>query len=154
MSNNLTEGELRAWRGLLVAHSRVIQRLDAELTAETTLTLSAYEILLVLAGSPGRALRMSDLAAKLLLSRSGVTRAVDQLVTRGLIERRRCPSDARGYFAGLTEAGYTELRAAAPIHVRGVRRHFLSRLDRVQLEVLGEAFEAVAGGAPAGMVGR
>jgi DNA-binding MarR family transcriptional regulator len=80
---------------------------------------------------------MSDLADRLLLSRSGVTRLVDRLVSVGLVERVTCESDRRGQWASLTDAGYQRLRAASPTHLRGVAKHFLDRLsgdDLVALE--------------------
>jgi len=143
MAMDLNETELRAWRSFLRTHSHVIRVLDAELAAERGLSLSTYEILLVLAHSPGRAVRMSDLAGEMLLTRSGMTRAIDQLQAKGLVERRPCPSDGRGYLAALTEEGYDELKRAAPIHVRGVREHFTSRLDATQLDTLACALEQI-----------
>jgi DNA-binding MarR family transcriptional regulator len=139
----LSELELTAWRSFLQAHTRVVRRLDAELIAERGVTLTAYEVLLVLAATPDRALRMSELADRVLLSRSGLTRLVDGLVARGDIERRKCPSDARGALAVLTQTGFDRLRHAAPVHLRGVRRHFTGRLDEGQLQMLGETLAAL-----------
>lgn len=143
MSDGLNPTEMRAWRGLLSAHSRLIRVLDAELTAATGLTLNQYEVLLFLHAAPERALRMSQLAERVLLSKSGMTRAVDQLVARGLVERRRCPTDARGLLAVLTEAGQAKLRQAAPVHLAGIRRHFTANLEEGELRVLGGLLERV-----------
>lgn len=144
---------LRAWRGFLRAHSVVTRSLDAELSSERRLGLTSYEVLLVLAWAPGRSLRMSELADRVLLSRSGTTRLVDGLVAGGLIERRRCPRDARSYLAVLTEAGLGRLKDAAPVHLRGVREHFSDRLTPEQLEAVAEAMEAITEGQPFGEVG-
>lgn len=86
---------------------------------DTTHGLSApwFEVLLRLARTPGRRLRMSDLAAQTTLSASGLTRLVDRLVAEGLVERAACPSDRRGSFAVLTSAGETRLGRALPEHV-------------------------------------
>ena len=72
---------------------------------------------------------MSELADRLHLSPSGITRRIDGLVKSGLVERRPCPSDRRGSNAVLTPLGLKTLRTAAPTHVRGVREHFVDRLD-------------------------
>lgn len=138
MLADLEPAELHAWRGLLTTHGRLIRVLNAELTKATGLTLSHYEILLFLHAAPSRSMRMSQLADRCLLSRSGMTRSIDHFVRLGLVERRRCPSDARGLLATLTDAGAKRLRQAAPIHLEGVRRHFTSKLDPAQLDTLGE----------------
>lgn len=140
---------MRAWRGFLRAHSVVIRSLDAELSSERGLGVTSYEVLLILAWSPGRALRMSELADRVLLSPSGTSRLVDGLVGRGLVRRRRCPTDGRSYLAELTEDGLERLRDATPVHLRGVREHFSGPLTEFQLEVLAEAMEAITGGRPA-----
>ena len=149
---------MRAWRGFLRAHSLVIRELDAELNAERRLGLTSYEVLLVLARTPGRCLKMSDLAGRVLLSRSGTTRLVDGLAARGLVERRRSADDARSYLAVLTEEGLERLRDAAPVHLRGVHEHFSGCLSRAQLEAVAEAMEVItrqrpypeAGSSPSG----
>ena len=87
---------------------------------------------------------MSELAELLALSPSGLTRRLDRLTRDGLVEREQCPFDKRGSYAVLTGDGLARLEAAAPLHVEGVRRHFVDLLDRRQLDVLGPALEAVA----------
>ena len=141
--NELPSAELRAWRAFLHTHARVIRRLDAELQAERGLTLSAYEVLLTLRKAANRSLRMSDLAERVLLSPSGATRVVDQLARRGLVERCRGEEDARSQIASLTDEGAKELRAAAPIHVRGIQENFTGRLTPQQLDVIASALEVV-----------
>ncbi len=154
MRDEVDDLEMRAWRGFLRAHSLVIGALDAELSAERALGLSSYEVLLVLAWAPGRALRMSELADRVLLSKSGTTRLVDGLVARGLVERRRCPSDGRGYLAVLTEDGLGCLKGAAPVHLRGVREHFSGRLSRARLAAVAEAMEEITQGRPLLEIGQ
>ncbi len=87
---------MRAWRTFLVAHSRVTRQLGIELESEQQLPLASYDVLVQLAEAPGRALRMSELADSVLLSRSGVTRLVDRLERERLVQRRAVASDARG----------------------------------------------------------
>lgn len=145
----LTPVELDAWRSFLRAHARVTRVLDAELSAECELPLGSYEVLLHLNEAPDRSLRMTDLADRVLLSRSGLTRLVDRLEKEGLIERRSCPSDLRGTLAVLTDAGYRRLRAAAPIHLRGVREHMVDLLTPEEIKVLAAALGRIAGECPA-----
>jgi DNA-binding MarR family transcriptional regulator len=139
----LTEEELAAWRGMLSVHSGLIARLDAELEREHGLPLTSYEVLLHLAGSPSGSLRMGELADRLFLSRSGLTRLIDRLVKAGLVKREVCESDRRGYFALLTDAGRARFDEARPTHLQGVREHFLSKLDRNDLRALAQAWDKV-----------
>ena len=120
---------LEAWRTLLHAHARLIRRMDEELQAEHGVSLAEYDALLQLAGAPDRRLRMSVLAERVLLSRSGITRLVDRLVAAGMVERSTCPTDARGAMATLTPAGLHRLRAASRTHLDGVGRYFLDVVD-------------------------
>src|ERR1700742_2887255 len=90
----LDDRELRAWRGMLRVHATLTKALDAELDAEHGLPLSSDEVLLHLDDAEGHRMRMSDLAATVILSRSGLTRLVDRLEREGLIARESCPSDA------------------------------------------------------------
>lgn len=119
-----------------------MRRLDAELVDAHGLPLSHYDVLLQLAEAGGR-LRMSELADAVLLSRSGLTRLVDQLERRGLVTRRRSPADARGVEALLTDEGRDRLREAVPTHVAGVRRLFLERLGPERQAALADAWRSL-----------
>lgn len=132
----LTPTELGAWRSFLRAHSQVTRRLEAELLAEHDLPLPSYDVLLQLAEAPGRRLRMTELADRVLLSRSGLTRLVDRLEREGLVERAACPNDARGTHAVLTDTGFGRLRSAAPTHLRGVGEHVTGRLSADEVDLL------------------
>jgi DNA-binding MarR family transcriptional regulator len=94
-------------------------------------------VLLFLADAPDGRLRMSQLADSVLLSRSGLTRLVDRLERDGLLERRRCESDARGFFAEITPAGRQLFDTARQTHLEGVRALFLDRFSRAELRTLG-----------------
>lgn len=131
---------LAAWSAFLRAHARVIRDLESELQAEQRMALTDYDVLVQLANAGDHRLRMSELADRLLLSRSGATRLVDRLVTQGLVERAVCDEDRRGQWASLTEAGYDRLRQASPTHLRGVAEHFLDRLSADDLTALERAF--------------
>ena len=128
--------QLASWRSFLRAHAYLSRVLEAELLADQQLSLASYDVLLQLAEAPGRRLRMTELAAAVLLSRSGVTRLVDRLEKAGLVTRGRVASDGRGVAAELTPAGLDRLRNAAPTHLAGVLRHFVSRLDRDDLDAM------------------
>jgi DNA-binding MarR family transcriptional regulator len=119
---------LAAWSSFLRAHATVIRLLERELQTKEGLALTDYDVLVQLATADGRRLRMSELADRLLLSRSGATRLVDRMVADGLVERTTCESDRRGQWAALTDAGFDRLRRASPTHLDGVARHFLDRL--------------------------
>ena len=124
----LTSAELTAWRTFLRAHSTVVRALEAELLAEHDLPLASYDVLVQLSEAPDRRLRMTELADRVLLSRSGLTRLADRLEREGLLTREPCPSDARGTLAVLTDAGLARLRKAWPTHLRGVEQHVTGRL--------------------------
>lgn len=131
---------LAAWSGFLRAHARVVRELERELLAEQHMALTDYDVLVQLASSEERRLRMSELADRLLLSRSGATRLVDRLVAQGLVERVMCDADRRGQWASLTHAGYERLRQASPTHLRGVAEHFLDRLSTDELAAMDRIF--------------
>jgi DNA-binding MarR family transcriptional regulator len=136
---------MRAWQALLHAYHQVIRTLDRELREEHDLPLAAYDVLLRLVRAPERALRMTDLAEKVLLSPSGLTRLVDRLVAKGLVERRMDPDDGRAALARLTEEGVRQLRLAARTHLRGIRLHFTGRLSETQLRNVASGLETVTG---------
>lgn len=130
---NLSPTELLAWRGFLHTHDTLWKVLEAEL-GEDDLNLPAYELLTTLQEAGG--LRMTDLARSLRFSGGGLTRLADKLQTLGLIERRRCATDGRGWEALLTPEGQRKLRRVHARHLRSVRTHFLDRLSPQETELL------------------
>jgi DNA-binding MarR family transcriptional regulator len=132
-----TGAELAVWRDFLRAHATIAHRLEAELMAEQELPLAWYDVLLQLSEAPGRRLRMTELADRVLLSRSGLTRLVDRLVRDGLVRREPCEDDARGTYSVLTDEGRRRLRVAAPTHLRGIRDHMTRHFAPGELEQLG-----------------
>jgi DNA-binding MarR family transcriptional regulator len=135
-----TDEQLAAWRGTLQVHARVTQALDAQMRAEHGLSVSSYEVLLFLAEAPDRRLRMSEIAERVLLSRSGLTRLVDRLVALGFVTRCAVEGDGRGAFAELTDAGLEAFRVAQRTHRAGVRAFFLDRLSDEDTVALGDVW--------------
>src|SRR5215213_9692795 len=131
-----TDPRLDAWRSFVHAHARLTRRLDEELQAAHRLSLAEYDAMLQLANAPGRRLRMSALADRVLLSRSGITRLVDRLVAAGIVERTACTTDARGAEASLTREGLERLRSASRTHLDGVGRLFLDVVTAEERDVL------------------
>ena len=131
------------WRTFLQAHALLSRRLDDELRAEHGMSLAEYDALVQLAHAPGHRLRMNQLADRVLLSRSGVTRLVDRLVADGLVTRTMCTTDARGAEAVITIAGVQRLRSATGTHLRGVARYFVGPLSSDELAALGRTLGTV-----------
>ena len=125
---------LEAWRDFLLGYRLIIDRLEDELVSERDLPLAWYDVLVQLAAAPGLRLTMKDLAASVLLSASGLTRLVDRLEERKLVARQRCPDDRRKWFVVLTQTGLKELRAAAPVHLRGIGEHFGRHLSEAEAD--------------------
>jgi DNA-binding MarR family transcriptional regulator len=134
--NTLDGVALDAWRSYLQSHASILRVLDADLVAEQGITTRDYEVLLYLAQADDRRLPMSALAESTMLTRSGITRLVDGLVTAGLIERVSCQSDARVSYAQLTDTGYEKLRECGCTHVAGIRRLFLEHFSDEEIEQL------------------
>jgi DNA-binding MarR family transcriptional regulator len=151
----LDPAHMTAWRNFIEAHARVLSRLSRELQDEESLPLTWYDVLVQLSEAEDRSLRMQDLADRVLLSQSGLTRLVDRLQRAGLVERVRCAEDGRGFFARLTPDGLDALRRAYPTHLRGVREWFADALTPEEAEVLTRALGRIAGNArpPAESVG-
>lgn len=140
----LTDLELRAWRGMLRAHAGVTRRLDAELHERHGMSLTSYEVLMLLGGAPRGRMRVSELSGATLLSVSGMSRMIDRLGREGLVVREACADDRRGAEVVLTAAGRARLRAARATHLTGVRAEFLSRFSDEELATLGGAWDRIA----------
>ncbi len=140
--------ELGAWIGLLRAHASTTKRFNAELVAAHGLTLNSYEVLLHLARADGRRLRRVDLAERVLLTPSGITRLLEGLERAGFVERASCDSDARVTYAQLTDEGEAKLREAAETHVAGIREFFGERFSKEELEALGQMLERLPADPP------
>lgn len=133
---------VKGWRALLRAHATLMRQLDTDLTEDTGLRLADFDVLAQLAAAGGE-LRMTDLAARALISRSGLTRRIARLVDEGLVRRANAAGDGRGVVVALTDAGVARLAETAPVHLRGVSKLFVERLDEQELAVLETALAKV-----------
>ena len=137
MSDALDDQRLTTAGLFFEAHAGLAAALERRLGQEcSAFSIHSLEVLLRLARSPGQRLRMSDLAAQVAMSPSGLTRAVDRLETAGLVERARCPSDRRGSYAVLTDAGRAQVETAVPIHLEHIDEYFTGILEPDELEQL------------------
>jgi DNA-binding MarR family transcriptional regulator len=139
----LSEDEQRTWRSFMAAGRLLFDQLDRQLQHDAGLPHAYYEILVRLSEAPGRTLRMSELAATSLSSRSRLSHAVARLEEAGWVVRRACPTDRRGSFAHLTDAGMARLEEAAPGHVEAVRTHLFDQLTVEQQHALREISDAL-----------
>jgi DNA-binding MarR family transcriptional regulator len=133
---------LQAWSALLRAHAALVRQLETDLESKTGLALADYDVLAQLAIAGG-SLRMTELADRALMSRSGMTRRVARLVHEGLVSRAHADVDARGVVVLLTDSGLDRLTVAAPVHLRGVSDLFIAYLDDQELAVLESALAKV-----------
>jgi DNA-binding MarR family transcriptional regulator len=129
---------LQAWVSLLRAHAALTRSLNADLVNTHGLTINDYEVLLHLARADDHRLRRVDLAERLLLTASGITRLLDGLERAGHVAKARCASDARVTYAVITDAGFAKLKEASDTHTAGIRELFQSRFSEEEVETLGE----------------
>jgi DNA-binding MarR family transcriptional regulator len=132
----LDEREQRAWRGLSQMHRRLNRVLGQRLIRDSGLSSSDYELLVPLSEAPGAQLRARDLARTVEWEKSRLSHHLTRMQQRGLVERRECPTDARGAFIGLTQAGRGAIEGAAPQHVEAVRENFMDLLTASEVDVL------------------
>ncbi|HEU5267334.1 MAG TPA: MarR family transcriptional regulator [Jatrophihabitans sp.] len=138
-----SDWRVEVWRSFLRAHAGTVRELERELAAEAGMPLAWYDVLLQLVEAPERRLRMAELADRVLLSRSGLTRLVDRLQAEGLVRREPSRDDARGTYTVLTSDGFERLRRAAPVHLDGVARHWLAHFTDDELRELGALLRRV-----------
>jgi DNA-binding MarR family transcriptional regulator len=140
---------LDAFARLLRANAAVTRAMNARLVADHGLTINAYEALLLLAHTEDRRMRRVDLAEKLILTASGVTRMLDGLEQAGFVERAACASDRRVSYAVLTDTGLSKLREASRSHVADIREFFEARFSEEELDQLAGLLGRMPGAAEA-----
>src|SRR5579885_2404598 len=139
----LSDQHHAAWRAFLKAHATIVDKIDRDLVAAERLPLSSYDVLIELYEAPDRRLRMHELAQRVVLSRSGLTRLVDRLEAEGLLMRDRCGTDRRGAYAVITEQGIAALRKAWPIYAQGISRYFAQWLTPEEAQIFVSALERI-----------
>lgn len=142
----LTAEQQRWWRAYLLGTAALQDALNRQLDADADISLSEYEILVRLSEAPQRTVRMSELAASVMQSRSRLTHTVSRMERRGLVERRACLDDGRGINCVLTPAGFDLLDRTAPGHVGAVRAHLVDLLTDEEFRTLGRVMERIAEG--------
>lgn len=148
MADACNDPRITAFGMLLEAHAAVVAVVNRDLERDSGMPVGWFEVLIRLARTPGRQLRMSELAAQVSLSTSGLTRLVDRVEAAGYIRREACPSDRRGAFAVLTPAGQAALERTLPGHLESLEQHVAGPLGpegTAQLESLLRTLRDAAG---------
>jgi DNA-binding MarR family transcriptional regulator len=139
----LSEQHLAAWRAFLKVHAVIIDHIDHDLLAAERLPLSSYDVLIELYEAPEHRLRMYELAERVVLSRSGLTRLVDRLEAEGYLKRDRSGTDRRGAYAVITEQGIEALRRTWPVYAKGISEYFAQWLTYEQAILLQSTLEGI-----------
>lgn len=132
-----------AWRTLLLAQSAALRAIETDLATAGSIPLNWYDVLLELRSAPDLRLRMQELAQRVVLSRTRVSRVVDELGAAGYVRRERDPADGRAWFAVLTDEGRAARRATAPIYLDAIERHFTSHLTSKEKQAIAAALGKV-----------
>lgn len=149
----IAEDQLATWRAFLRAHSSMLRRISADLEEAELPPLPWYDVLAALRDAPEHRLRQVELAEQVLLSHSGLSRLLDRIEKRELVERVSCPSDRRSFHVQLTGEGEEMLARMWPVYARGIAEGFLPALGsnpcevRETLEAIGRQCDAVRDGA-------
>ncbi|MEU4805325.1 MarR family transcriptional regulator [Actinosynnema sp. NPDC023587] len=139
----LDEREARVWHAYLDLNRELHGALERQLVRDSGLSNADYSLLAPLSEAPDGLVRARELGALVGWERSRLSHQIGRMEKRGLVARERCPEDARGSMVRLTPAGRTAIEAAAPAHVRTVRRYLFDVLSAEELDVLGRAFSRV-----------
>lgn len=139
----ITPDQLEVWRLFIRAHSRVLRRLESDLLERHDLPLAWYDVLARLLEADDRRLRMTELAERVMLSPSGLTRLVDRMADDGLVQRVSAEGDGRGYYAVLTDDGYEKLREASGTHLRGIHEYVVGRFSEDELATVADMLRRI-----------
>ncbi|WP_248924755.1 MarR family winged helix-turn-helix transcriptional regulator [Paenibacillus hamazuiensis] len=141
--HRLEDDQLAVWRAFVNAHAAVIERIEKDLSDQRKVPLTTYDVLVALYQSPEKKLRMTDLAKKVVLTRSGLTRVVERLEREGYVTRERTEEDRRGAFAVLTREGKKAFLATWPTYADGIWNYFLSVLDEEERKAIEKGLSKV-----------
>lgn len=142
-AHRISEEQLRTWRAFLNAHSTMLRRISRDLEEADLPPLTWYDVLAALRDAPDGQLRQVEIAERVLLSHSGLSRLIDRIEKQGLVDRRVCTSDRRAFFVALTDEGRAMLERMWPVYARGIAEDFLPALGSNPREV-GGTLEAIA----------
>jgi DNA-binding MarR family transcriptional regulator len=142
-TDRINEEQLRTWRAFLTAHSTMLRRISRDLEEADLPPLTWYDVLAALRDAPDGQLRQVEIADRVLLSHSGLSRLIDRIEKAGLVQRRVCESDRRAFFVALTEKGREMLQRMWPVYARGIAEDFLPALGENPAAV-GESLERIA----------
>lgn len=137
--------EMKAWRLYITTSVDLMRALEDDVRP-FGLTMGDYQLLAMISEAPDRRLRMCDLADQLRLSRSGLTRRMDGVLSNAWVARVQDETDRRVAYAELTTKGWNLLRQVAPIHLKSVRRLMIDHLTRAEVKAIGSAFEKISRG--------
>lgn len=140
----LTPQEEAVWRAFAPLILKLPKVLDSDLRAGAAMSVAEYAVLMHLSEAPGRRLRMNELAGRVAMSASRISRIVDAFADEGLVTKSRVDDDARGNLATLTDKGFERLREAYPAHLASVRRRVVDHFAGLDLKALAACFRAIA----------
>ncbi len=143
MPEKLSKSHLTTWRLFITAHAKLINKIDGELQAAGQIPLNWYDVLIELQEAPEKRLRMSELAEKVVLSRSGLTRLVDRLEKENYLHREIDPDDRRGFFAIITPDGESALKAAWIVYRESIAGHFASFFSLEEAQMMQNIFAKI-----------
>ena len=146
MTDELAPTILSAWRHFLTAHATVVSEIDARLRDAGQIPLNWSDVLIELYEAPTQRLRMSEVADRVLLTRSGLTRLVDKLEQEGYLRRELDPKDRRSFYAVITPQGIAAMRGAWPIYRESINTLFAAHLGEEEAAMLVRIFAKIAGG--------
>lgn len=129
------------WRLFLTAHVKLLDRIEQELSQAGLPPLEWYDVLFTLKEAPDYRLRLSEIAAKVLLSRSNLTRLVDRLEKAGFVRREACPKDRRSIFAVLTEAGLAMQKQMWSVYAYGIAEYFAAHIDDTEVKIMQQVLQ-------------
>jgi DNA-binding MarR family transcriptional regulator len=140
----LREDQLAVWRAFVNAHAGVIRKIEKDLAERHQVPLIWYDVLVALYQSPGKKLRMTELADKVVLTPSGITRLVEKLEKEGLVRRERTEEDRRGAYTVLTREGKRAFLKAWPTYEQGIQQYFVSQLSEDECRIVGDGLNRIA----------
>jgi DNA-binding MarR family transcriptional regulator len=139
----LEEQQLRAWRLFITANARLVEKIDKKMQKSDNLPLHWYDVLVELVEAPEQRLRFNELAARVVLSKSGLTRLVDRLEQEGLLKRESVSGDRRGAYAVLTDLGREKLRQSWKVYAPAIVEHFALHISDDELNIITNVFERI-----------